>query len=405
MSFSKNVDGSFRTRARQFAVFALFSCLPLWGLNAIQPAYAQGNGETQECRALKHTLQDIARTARQLASVGGRELAIHVLAVNTGLDETVLLAQSANLNALTRAALIASLTGLTIDEALRLNSAGHNICRVVENEDILVADAQELATTLLDALEENLQAAQAGMIDTDHDGIPNLTDPDIDGDGILNGADPDVDGDGILNGADPDVDGDGIRNNHDDDIDGDGDANGDDDDVDGDGEDNDEDGDDDGDGTDDDDDNDDDGDGTDDEDEDALQLECSQHFLDPADGRMVTVTVTATGDETIVESTIELVSITSNQTLATGDVQGADYGTNDTEFMLRATTSGNGARVYHVTYQAETLSGETVTAECTFVVHRSGNNGNGNGNGGNGNGGNGNGNGNGNGGNGNGHGH
>lgn len=52
----------------------------------------------------------------------------------------------------------------------------------------------------------------APPVDTDGDGIPNLTDPDIDGDGIPNGSDPDVDGDGIPNESDPDIDGDRIPN-------------------------------------------------------------------------------------------------------------------------------------------------------------------------------------------------
>jgi len=73
------------------------------------------------------------------------------------------------------------------------------------------------------------------VLDTDGDGIPNESDPDVDGDGIPNESDPDVDGDGIPNGNDTDVDGDGIPNGNDTDVDGDGIPNGNDTDVDGDG--------------------------------------------------------------------------------------------------------------------------------------------------------------------------
>ena len=58
--------------------------------------------------------------------------------------------------------------------------------------------------------------------DSDGDGVPNDTDPDVDGDGIPNGQDPDIDGDGIPNDQDSDMDGDGIPNDQDSDMDGDG---------------------------------------------------------------------------------------------------------------------------------------------------------------------------------------
>ena len=70
--------------------------------------------------------------------------------------------------------------------------------------------------------------------DTDADGVPDDTDPDIDGDGILNDADADVDGDGTVDNG-PDTDGDGTNDANDPDIDGDGILNDADADVDGDG--------------------------------------------------------------------------------------------------------------------------------------------------------------------------
>ncbi len=61
------------------------------------------------------------------------------------------------------------------------------------------------------------------MIDTDGDGIPDSTDPDIDGDGIANTNDTDDDGDGIPDNEEMDTDGDGITDDIDTDDDGDGD--------------------------------------------------------------------------------------------------------------------------------------------------------------------------------------
>ena len=84
----------------------------------------------------------------------------------------------------------------------------------------------------------------------------------------------------------------------------------------------------------------------------------------------MTITITATGEGSVDDSTIELVEVTANQDLADGDVQGADYGTNDTELMLRAARSGNGTRVYHIRYEAQTTDGETVRAQCTVRVKR-----------------------------------
>ncbi len=110
-------------------------------------------------------------------------------------------------------------------------------------------------------LEDVLDSADQFIIDTDNDGIADLSDNDIDGDGIpntqdsdmdgdgkrneddldmdgdgyLNVVDADMDGDGILNSLDSDLDGDGIENDVDPDIDGDGIANDADNDMDGDG--------------------------------------------------------------------------------------------------------------------------------------------------------------------------
>jgi arabinogalactan endo-1,4-beta-galactosidase len=77
-------------------------------------------------------------------------------------------------------------------------------------------------------------------------------------------------------------------------------------------------------------------------------------------------------------SKIELVSIASNQPdngdgdgNTVGDIQGADYGTFDTDFMLRAERSGSGDRVYTVTYKVTDNAGNSVTQSKEIVVKHS----------------------------------
>ena len=71
----------------------------------------------------------------------------------------------------------------------------------------------------------------------------------------------------------------------------------------------------------------------------------------------------------------ELVSIVSNQQdngkgdgNTTQDIQGAEFGTPDTNFLVRAERSGNGDRVYTVTYKVTDNAGNTVTTSQDIVV-------------------------------------
>jgi endo-1,4-beta-xylanase len=75
---------------------------------------------------------------------------------------------------------------------------------------------------------------------------------------------------------------------------------------------------------------------------------------------------------------VELVSITSNEAdngLGDGDtsddIQGASYGTDDRQFLLRAERSGTGSgRIYTVTYSATDASGNaTETTDEVTVPH------------------------------------
>ena len=71
----------------------------------------------------------------------------------------------------------------------------------------------------------------------------------------------------------------------------------------------------------------------------------------------------------------ELVSIVSNQPdhakgsgNTTQDIQGAEFGTSDLNFLVRAERSGSGDRVYTITYRATDSAGNTVTASQEIVV-------------------------------------
>ena len=94
--------------------------------------------------------------------------------------------------------------------------------------------------------------------------------------------------------------------------------------------------------------------------------------------RKITATVIAE-DTCDPNPTIELVSITSNEPengLGDGDtvpdIEGADYGTEDYEFSLRAERSGTGSgRIYTITYQVTDGSGNTTSAEATVTVSKS----------------------------------
>ena len=70
-----------------------------------------------------------------------------------------------------------------------------------------------------------------------------------------------------------------------------------------------------------------------------------------------------------------MVSIVSNQQdngkgdgNTTQDIQGAEFGTSDTNFLVRAEGSDSGDRVYTVTYKATDNAGNTVTTSQDIVV-------------------------------------
>jgi hypothetical protein len=111
-----------------------------------------------------------------------------------------------------------------------------------------------------------------------------------------------------------------------------------------------------------------------------VELSVSPEVLWPPNHKMVTVrTDLIVGDVCDGSLTVRLISITSNEPdTARGDgntvndIQGADFGTDDREFQLRAERSGRGSgRVYTITYEVEDASGNATVRQAMVVVPKS----------------------------------
>jgi len=108
-----------------------------------------------------------------------------------------------------------------------------------------------------------------------------------------------------------------------------------------------------------------------------LSIAVSPTTLWPPNHKFVPITVSAsTSDICDTSPEIRLLSITSNE-LANGtgdgssaaDVQGASFGQDDREFLLRAERSGNGGgRIYTITYEAVDDGGNASLREATVTV-------------------------------------
>lgn len=97
----------------------------------------------------------------------------------------------------------------------------------------------------------------------------------------------------------------------------------------------------------------------------------SPEMLWPPNNKMRTVSVAIEASSPAGNpTTVELVSIVSNEPGGAADVAGAAFGTDDRTFQLRATRlGGGGGRVYTVTYRVtDTVTGGTTTATATVVV-------------------------------------
>jgi pectin methylesterase-like acyl-CoA thioesterase/lysophospholipase L1-like esterase len=109
----------------------------------------------------------------------------------------------------------------------------------------------------------------------------------------------------------------------------------------------------------------------------TLTLIPDKQSLGTANHKLVSVQMSVYGqDEGAGVSTILLTSITSNEPDdglgdgdTAGDIVGADVGTFDTEFQLRAERSGKGqGRIYLITYTVTDLAGNRTTATTEVIV-------------------------------------
>lgn len=93
-------------------------------------------------------------------------------------------------------------------------------------------------------------------------------------------------------------------------------------------------------------------------------------LLQRPDGRLVPIAATVVAQDACTgAASFELTSITADEPLAEGDVSGADLGTPDREFLLRATRSDRGdGRVYSITWIARDASGNANQAVSTVTV-------------------------------------
>ncbi|HSP97559.1 MAG TPA: hypothetical protein VL049_09995, partial [Candidatus Dormibacteraeota bacterium] len=112
----------------------------------------------------------------------------------------------------------------------------------------------------------------------------------------------------------------------------------------------------------------------------VLALSVSPAVLLPPNHQLVPITVSVdVSDVCDPNPTLRLVSITSNEgALANGsghtspDIQDADFGTDDRQFLLRAERSGGGTgRIYTITYEAEDATGNVTSRQVTVTVAKS----------------------------------
>lgn len=111
-----------------------------------------------------------------------------------------------------------------------------------------------------------------------------------------------------------------------------------------------------------------------------LSVSVSPAMLWPPNHKMISINadITAT-DICDADVDVRLVSITSNEAdngngdgNTSADIQGADFGTDDREFQLRAERSGKGSgRVYTITYEAEDDSGNVTQKSVQVLVPKS----------------------------------
>lgn len=103
----------------------------------------------------------------------------------------------------------------------------------------------------------------------------------------------------------------------------------------------------------------------------VLTVSAIPAVLWPPNNKMVGIMVNlAVKDDYDPQPEIKLESITSSEGLAATDLAGADFGTEDRQFSLRASRTGNNlaGRIYTITYSATDGSGNKSTASTTVTV-------------------------------------
>jgi hypothetical protein len=102
----------------------------------------------------------------------------------------------------------------------------------------------------------------------------------------------------------------------------------------------------------------------------TLSISFSPDVLWPPNNKLVLITATiSVTDSCDANPSAALVSITANEPLAPGDIQGARFGTDDRSFELDATRLGSGkGRTYTVTYKVSDHLGHSATASATVTV-------------------------------------
>ena len=103
----------------------------------------------------------------------------------------------------------------------------------------------------------------------------------------------------------------------------------------------------------------------------TLSFTLSPATLWPPNDKPTPVTATITAkDDYDPEPEIKLESITATETLAVGDIQDAQFGTDDRNFSLAAKRAGTNpaGRTYTITYSATDASGNKATTSATVTV-------------------------------------
>lgn len=101
-----------------------------------------------------------------------------------------------------------------------------------------------------------------------------------------------------------------------------------------------------------------------------LSVKVDKDKLFPPNNKLETIKATLEySDAHSGIASVTLESITINEQAPESDIQGASYGTEDTEFQVRASRNGNGkGRIYTITYLATDIAGNTVQATATVTV-------------------------------------